>query len=165
MAKVPMSNRERTKALGEYGEKITKSLLENAGFLAVHNLNDSEPNHPFADYDAERSRRRFIISVRTRNILKADGTLNTPYNICKKGVDLLPIARKCRAELAWITIQVDTERRCNSAYFGTMAELNANGERYSVPMKPCDTAGYECLAHNQHDQNIMPEWTNQASRK
>lgn len=155
---------ERTKALGRYGEKITMGLLESAGFTAVRYMG---AYHPFADYYAERKGHRFIISVRTRNMYlknanSRDGKLkiNPCYNICKKTTDVRQIANIHNAEPAWITIQVDAEAQSYSAYFGTIADLNAKGERYSVPMTPDCTAGYDSLASDWRDLEIKPEWTN-----
>jgi hypothetical protein len=42
-------------------------LLKKAGFHAVRDLNSHSANHPFADFYAERGKKRFIIGVKTRN--------------------------------------------------------------------------------------------------
>jgi Holliday junction resolvase len=155
-----MAQTLRTMALGGWGEEKASKLLKRAGFRSVRNLNSEIPNHLFADIYAERGDERFIIGVKTRNRLTAAGKLNPSYNVRKKGKDLSGIAARYKAIPAWIAIQVEAEKQKCSAFFGTMAQIAVQGERYSIPMTPLRTAQYERLANDEHDPTIRPEWSN-----
>ena len=154
--------RERTKALADWGERKAVALLLKNGYQRVRNLNEEMPNHPFADLYAERDGVRYLIGVRTRNKHTSKGALNGTYNVCTKGRDLVSLARDYDAELSWIAVQVDAEAQSFSAYFGTLSALNVQGERYSIPMSERIVATYECLARNEFDDAITPDWTNRS---
>ncbi len=159
-----LTQRERTKALGDWGERTAATVLKRAGFSRIHDLNAHRFNHPFGDILAERKGRRFLIGVRTRNKLSAGGVLNAAYNICRKGAELAALAALYRAEPAWVTAQVDVEAQRYSCFFGTMAEITAAKVRYSVVMTEEATRGYECLALNRKNRHIDPAWTNRKTR-
>jgi hypothetical protein len=118
-------------------------------------------NHPFADVYAKHDDKAFIIGVKTRNKLTAAGTLNAAYNVCKKGTDLSDLVLRYNAQLACLALQVDIEAQIFSAFLVPMTKLNEGGERYSMPMTAKATATYECLARDEYDPSIDPDWTNQ----
>lgn len=152
---------DRSKALGNWGEQKALMLLKRAGFELVRDLNTEMANHPFADAFAARDPEKYIVGVRTRNKYTAAGPLNSPYNVCTKGVDLSWLESRYDARLACLALQVDVEAQLFSAFFATLAQVNELGIRYSIPMTAKATARYECLARNEHDPSIRPEWTNQ----
>jgi hypothetical protein len=151
---------DRRIALGAWGEKKAVILLQTAGFSSVRDVNQETHNHPFGDIYAERSARRYLIGVKTRNKYQASGPLNSTYNIKKNGMDVRAIAQRYDAELAWVTIQVVPEIHTFWSYFGTISQIEENGERFSVRMKPIETANYECLADGHVDLAVRSEWTN-----
>jgi hypothetical protein len=155
-----LADRERTKALGNWGEAKAMGLLQRGGFSKVRDMNAESVNHPFGDIYAERLGLRYMIGVKTRNKYQVSGLLNPTYNIKKKGADLETIALRHSAQLAWIAIQVIPERRVFWSYFGTIAMIEENGERFSIPMRASDTAKYECLANQEADTAISIEWSN-----
>lgn len=160
-----LTQRMRTKALGDWGERTAAAALEWAGFAGIFDLNSNRLNHPFGDLLAERDGKRFLVGVRTRNRLTANGVLNASYNVCKKGADLDGLSAIYGAEPAWVTLQVDVEFQRYSCYFGTIAEINADRIRYSVPMTEAATSRYECLARDRTDLQIAPAWTNRRSKE
>ena len=86
----------------------------------------------------------YLIGVKTRNKYQVSGLINPTYNIHKRGADVESIARRHRAVLAWIAIPVVREEQLFSAYFGTIAQIQEAGERFSIPMRPEQTVRYEC---------------------
>jgi hypothetical protein len=152
----------RLRALGDWGEQKAFALLERAGFSGVRELNTEFPNHPFGDICAERDGARYVIGVKTRNKFQVSGLLNPTYNVRKRGADVEAIARRLNAILAWVAIPVIAEEQKFSAYFGTIAQIEDRGERFSIPMKPEQTARYECLSRplEEFDATIRPDWSN-----
>jgi hypothetical protein len=153
---------QRLRALGDWGEQKAFGLLKRAGFSDVRELNTEFPNHPFGDICATRRGARYLIGIKTRNKYQVSGLLNPAYNVRKRGVDLEAIARRHEAIFAWVAISVVPEERSFSAYFGTIAEIEVDGERFSIPMRPEKTVQYECLSRppEEFDQSIRPEWSN-----
>src|ERR1700730_5589494 len=78
-----LTEHERRKALGIWGERKALTLLRNANFANVRDLNAATLNHPFGDISAERGGIRYMIGVKTRNKFTAKGPLNPTYNIRK----------------------------------------------------------------------------------
>jgi hypothetical protein len=154
-----LTNRERTQQLGDWGEQKTLLLLTRAGFSNIRDLN-KPAHHPFADVYAERRSTRYLIGVKTRNKFQVSGLLNPTYNVKKKGADVRTIAARYGAELAWVAIQIVPELHVLWSYFGTVEQIEENGERFSIPMRASDTVRYECLANNETDQTLRPEWSN-----
>ncbi len=149
----------RRRQIGDLGERWTKSLLESAGFRAVRDLNVVRYNHPGGDYLAERGGKTYFISVKARNKYVQGGRrLNGGYNIYPEKVRAG--ARQYRAIPSWLTIQLDTERRSFSAYFGTIDGLR-NPNAIAVPMTPRAVGLYECLAADRPDEAITSELSNQ----
>lgn len=155
-----LSDKQRMQALGQWGENKTLALLKHAGFMQERDVNAETCNHPFGDIYAERDGVRYLISVKTRNKFQTSGLLNPCYNVRKKGVDVLCIARRYHAQLAWVTVQVIPERQLFCSYFGTINQIQEHGERFSIPMQASATSRYECLADEERDLAIRPEWTN-----
>jgi hypothetical protein len=155
-----MSDRERTKALGTWGENKAIDLLKKAGFNDVRDMNAAVANHPFGDIYAERGGSRYMIGVKTRNKYQVSGILNPTYNVRKRNANVEIIAQRHNALLAWVAISVVPEKQELSAYFGTIAQIEDRGERFSIPMKPDQTCKYECLANKESDASISHEWTN-----
>ena len=154
-----LTERERTNQLGCWGESKAASLLKKAKFSAIRDLNKPK-NHKFADIYAERNGVRYVIGVKTRNKFQASGPLNPTYNIQKKGADIDAVAKKYKAELAWVALPVIPEIHTYWAYFGTMAQIVEKKERYSIPMKESDVLNYECLADEEIDASLLAAWSN-----
>jgi len=153
---------QRLRALGNWGEQKALLLLQRAGFGNVEELNSEFPNHPFGDICATRGGKRYLIGVKTRNKYQVSGLVNPTYNVRKRGVDAGAIAKRHKAILAWIAISVIPDEQKFSAYFGTIAQIEDAGERFSIPMRPAQTARYECLSQpiEELDQSIRQEWSN-----
>jgi hypothetical protein len=151
---------ERRIALGDWGEAKALALLKLAGFSDVRDVNVETHHHPFGDIYAERAGERYLIGVKTRNKFQASGPLNATYNIKKNGMDVRAIAQRYNAKLAWVTLQVIAELQVYWSYFGTIAQIEENGVRFSVRMKPEETRKYECLAVEKQDSTINPAWSN-----
>jgi hypothetical protein len=139
-------------------EKKAIDLLKRAGFRNVRDINAETFNHPFGDIYAERDGARYLIGVKTRNKYQVSGLINPTYNVRKRGVDVNSVARKCNATLAWVGIALVPEEQRFSAYFGTIAQIEDAGERFSIPMKPEQTTRYECLSRRveEFDSSIRP---------
>ncbi|MGO9400245.1 MAG: hypothetical protein ACLP19_20735 [Xanthobacteraceae bacterium] len=113
----------RRKNLGNLGERWTVTLLQHAGFRYVQDLNALKYNHPGGDFLAERNGKRYFITVKARNkFVQRTRRLNAGYNIFPE--KMRRAAKEYQAIPAWVTIQLDTENRCYSAYFGTIDELH-----------------------------------------
>jgi len=153
---------QRLRALGSWGEQKACTLLKRAGFTDVNELNAGSPNHPFGDITAKRAGVQYLIGVKTRNKYQTSGLINPTYNVRKRGADVRAIARRLHAELAWVAIAVIPETQTFGAYFGTIAQIEENGERFSIPMKPEQTRRYEQLSGplEEVDPSIQPEWSN-----
>lgn len=155
-----MTEHKRRISLGLWGESKAPSLLAKAGFANVRDVNVETHNHPFGDIYAERSGKRYLIGVKTRNKYQASGPLNATYNIKKNGMDVSAIALRYNAQLAWVTLQVIPELQVYSGYFGTIAQIEEGGERFSVRMGPDAILKYECLADEERDLTIKLAWSN-----
>jgi hypothetical protein len=126
----------------------------------VRDLNAQYANHPFGDIYAERNGTRYLIGVKTRNKHQVSGPLNPTYNVKKRGADVHSIAKHLNAVLAWVAIQTIPEEQTYCAYFGTISQIEENGERFSIPMQPHRTPAYECLARDAFDATLRREWSN-----
>jgi len=149
----------RRRQIGDLGEHWTKSLLERAGFHAIHDLNLVRYNHRGGDFIAERKGERYFITVKARNKYR-QGTrkLNGGYNIYPE--EVRRAAQEYDAVPAWLTIQLDTDKRTYCAYFGTVSSLR-NPDAVAVPMLPHNVGAYECLANNVADEAITADLSNQ----
>jgi len=150
----------RTRQLGDLGEQWTIVLLKEAGFSSIQDLNAAvRYNHRGGDFLADRKGKRYFITVKARNkFVQRTRRLNGGYNIFPEKVRRA--AKEYAAIPSWITIQLDTEKRCYSAYFGTIDSLR-NPNAVAVPMSPNAVSGYECLAKERFDQAITPALSNQ----
>jgi len=158
-----MRESERRKALGDWGEAKALELMSRlgSGFSRARDVNAETHNHPFGDIYAEHGQSRVLIGVKTRCMYQKSGPLNETYNVKKKGHDVLAIARRYNAELAWIAIQVIPELQTFNAYYGTIAQIEEQKERFSIRMKPEYTPQYLRLGQeNEFDPSIRPEWSN-----
>jgi Holliday junction resolvase-like predicted endonuclease/predicted transport protein len=149
----------RRKDLGNLGERWTVRLLERARFRNIQDLNQRRYNHPGGDFLAERDGVHYFITVKSRNkYRRGTRSLNGGYNIFPEKVR--KFAKHYDAVPAWLTIQIDTDLQCFSAYFGTVDSLH-NPTAVAVPMVPSAAASYECLAKDCLDAHIVPELSNQ----
>jgi hypothetical protein len=158
-----MRESERRKALGDWGEAKALELMNRlgSGFSKAWDVNAETHNHPFGDIYAEHGQSRVLIGVKTRCMFQKHGPLNETYNVKKKSHDVLAIARRYNAELAWIAIQVIPELQTFNAYYGTIAQIEEQKERFSICMKPEYTPQYLRLGQsNETDPSILPEWSN-----
>jgi hypothetical protein len=125
-------------------------------------MNAESFNHPFSDIYAERDGARYLIGVKTRNKYQVSGLINPTYNVRKRGADVKVIAQQHSATLAWVAIAVVPEEQRFGAYFGTLAQIEDAGERFSIPMRPEQSKRYECLSRpvEEVDESIRAEWSN-----
>lgn len=153
---------QRMRALGDWGERKAVDLLKRAGFSNVRDMNAENFNHPFGDVFAERDSTRYLTGVKTRNKYQVSGLINPTYNVRKRGADVSTVARRHNATLAWVAIAVIPEEQTFSAFFGTIAQIEDVGERFSIPMRPVQVSRYECLSRplEEFDATIRPEWSN-----
>jgi hypothetical protein len=136
----------RARSLGELGESLAESILAQAGFTNVENLNRSKMNFPFADFYAERKSEKYVISVKIRNKYEANtGKLNARYNLghnnCYELAAKAEIERSAQAAFLAISLMPNSY----SAYFAPLVVLNKN---LGIPMTKSWLARYECLAEN-----------------
>jgi hypothetical protein len=159
-----MTETERRKALGDWGEQKAIELLKRlgTGFANVRDINRETHNHPFGDAYADRvNHPPCVIGVKTRNMYRASGPLNPTFNVRKKGFDIDAIGRLYNATLAWIAIQVIPELQTFNAYFGTIDQIQEVKERFSIPMKASDTVRYQRLgAKDEFDPSMRKQWSN-----
>jgi hypothetical protein len=159
-----MSENERRKELGDWGEQKAIELLrrQGSGFINVKDINAETANHPFGDVFAGRvNSHACVIGVKTRNKYQASGPLNATYNVRKKGFDIDAIGKRYNAQLAWVAIQVIPEVQTFNAYFGTIDQIQEAKERFSIPMKAHETLRYQRLgAKDEFDPVIRKEWSN-----
>jgi hypothetical protein len=153
---------QRKRALGDWGEKKAVGLLKRAGFRNVRDMNAETVNNPFGDIYAERDGARYLIGVKTRNKYQVSGLINPTYNVRKRGADVKAVAQLYNAILAWVAVAVVPEEQRFSAYFGTIAQIEDAGERFSIPMRTEQTKRYECLSRplEEVDKLIRSEWSN-----
>ena len=136
----------RKKSLGELGELFgIKALVDNS-FEKVVNLNDRKLNYPFADLYAEKDNKKFIISIKARNKLQKNHTLNAHYNLGGNAYQKAKSAElEYEAEAHWMAIQFDAQTY--SVYFGSLAELN---QRNAIPIKECENGSVgTCLVKDK----------------
>lgn len=155
-----LADRERTRRLGIWGERKALSLLQQAGFDHVRDMNEEIFNFPFADIYAERAGARYLIGVKTRNMYQASGPLNPSFNVRKKGFNVGEIVTRYEATLAWVAIQVIPELGTYWAHFGTVDQIQEHGERFSIPMREQFLSRYECLACREIDESLVPRLSN-----
>ena len=138
---------KKLKALGELGELIGIKALVDAGFSKVTNLNDKKMNFPFADIYAEKTGKKFVISIKARNKFQLNGNLNSNYKLGERAYEKASKASKefSNAIPAWIAIPF-TEHHY-SVYFGTLDELD-NSPSISVAKCLKGELG-ECIVNNK----------------
>jgi hypothetical protein len=114
----------RKKALGELGELVALKTLVDNGFEKISHLNDiKRRNYPFADLLAEKSGKKYAISVKARNKFQKNGTLNNRYNL--KQTHVAAVENELVAEAYWMAIQFD--KNSYSVRFGSVEELKDAG--------------------------------------
>jgi hypothetical protein len=155
-----MMSVRRRKALGDWGEAKAAVLLAREGFTDIRNLNAERMNHPYADVFAWRQHTSYRNSVKNRNMFDRTGKLNGSYNLRKRQMDVRTLAKARRAVPAWLAIQARPEARTFTAYFGTMAQICRRGMRLSIPLTSPHIETYECLARDERDSSLRPDWTN-----
>ena len=123
----------RKKSLGELGELFAIKALVDENFDRIRNLNDDHMNEAYADILCEKDGKRFVVSVKARNMYQRDGRLNAAYNL---GTNAYEKAQRTASEYDavpyWMAIQFDT--REYSVFFGSLEELNG---RRAIPVKKC----------------------------
>ena len=130
---------QRRKDLGDSGEGFAMSLLAKHGFDNIQDLNSVKRNYPFADLYAEKGGKRYVISVKTRQKIGADGKENTEYNLLYDGGDKK--AQEIEKEYGkgtahWLAVQVDDRGNPCAAYFGSVRELKDAGYN-AIPIPKC----------------------------
>lgn len=113
----------RKKSLGELGELFAIKTLVDCKFDKIRNLNDEHMNEPYADIYCEKRRKKYVISVKTRNKYQQDGKVNTRYLLGRNAHSKAKaIAKKYNAEPYWMAIQFDDHDY--TVYFGSLKCLN-----------------------------------------
>jgi hypothetical protein len=130
-----LTDHERTRALGRWGELKAVKMLRDAKFCNVRDMNEATANHPFGDIYAERNGKRYLLGVKTRNKYQVSGLLNPSYNIKKRGSDVSKLAELHRARLAWVAIQVIRSVRLSGPISAQSRKLK---NRESVFRSPCE---------------------------
>lgn len=153
---------EKSLAIGASKKAIELLRRQGSGFINVKDINAETANHPFGDVFAGRvNSHPCVIGVKTRNMYKANGLLNSEYNVRKNGRDIDAIGKRYNAQLAWVAIQVIPELQTFNAYFGTIDQIQEDKERFSIPIKAHDTPRYQRLgAKDEFDPTIRKEWSN-----
>ena len=139
----------RKKALGELGELVALKTLVDKGFEKISHLNDTKRrNFPFADLLAEKDGKRYAISVKARNKLQRDGTLNNRYNLDQRHV--AAVQEELKAKAYWMAIPFD--KNSYSVRFGSVMELtDASGKPLrSIPMGEDCMYGEEWVTDRRH---------------
>ena len=68
--------------------------------------------------------------------------------------------------LPWVAIAVVPEEQTSGAYFGTIAQIEEDAERFSIQMKPEHTRRYELLGReDEFDPSIRSVWSNGGYRR
>ena len=143
----------RSHNLGDIGEQWAEVILSRNGFTNIENLNNKRKNHGYADIYAEKDGKRYVISVKTRNKMRASSkkrpkaTPNDSYNLSSLGnhYALAKLAEEARqAKAAWIAITVETA--VFNVYFGLLTDLNGKN---NISMTERATSKYQCLAKNE----------------
>lgn len=113
----------RAKSLGSLGELIAIKALVDNEFERIKNLNDQKMNFPFGDLLAEKNGKRYLISVKSRNKVQRDGSLNSRY---KLGDNCYENAKEAceqyKAEPCFMAVQFDGGR-C-SVHLGSLDLLD-----------------------------------------
>ena len=149
----------RTRQLGDLGEQWTMALLRDAGFSSIQDLNAVRYNHPGGDFLAERKGKRYFITVKARNKFVQRTRRLTGATIYFQKRFAVPPSSTVLSPHG-LRFQLETEKQCYSAYFGTLDSLR-NPNAVAVPMSPGAVSGYECLAKERVDQAITPALSNQ----
>jgi hypothetical protein len=121
-------------SLGELGELFAIKALVDKNFDKIRNLNDNRRNEPFADLYCEKGRKKYIVSVKSRNKYQKDKQLNPRYNlgsaVYKKALDA---ENKYNAKAHWMAIQFD--KHSYTIFFGSIDELNGSK---AIPIDKCE---------------------------
>ena len=145
-SKLDKSVTDRFKKLGDIGEAIAVTLLQEAGFTDIENLNSSlGANVKYFDIRAKRGKKNYVVSVKARNKFENSGKLNSRYKLFDDPKSVMVEAKtKYNCEVAWVTVAVDIPNGTLDAYFGPLASLEGN--KKGVPMSEKAIGSYERLA-------------------
>jgi hypothetical protein len=164
----PIVNECRRKTeLGRYGEVLVCEHLAKDGW---HNCTLIGGTNRCYDVEAYKDRRKFLISVKTRNHttdkneLKKDG-YNLFYNKTKAGDAqaevrmALEIAHAHNAIPMWVTVTVDAARqKLLHVCYGLVVNLP---NKKLISMSPSDILRHQKLGEqNVFDARINPMWSN-----
>jgi len=123
----------RKKSLGELGELFAIKTLVDNNFDKIRNLNDDHMNEVYADLICEKDNKKFIISVKARNMYQLNGSVNNHYNIGSNAYDNAVKAEKKYLGIAyWMAIQFDVHHY--SVFFGSLESLNGSK---AIPINKC----------------------------
>lgn len=141
---------ERKKSLGDIGENIAYEVLVDRSFTNVKNLNVKKTNHRFADLFAEKSGKRYVISVKTRNKCQVNGLVNEYYNLLTEEShkkNMREVEKEYNAQAHWMAVQVDAETY--SVYFGSVEELGGK-KTITINLDKCAKGKQgECFVKNE----------------
>jgi hypothetical protein len=177
---------ERTSKLGRIGEALARERMKLKGFDPVINLNDIQPNYPFADVLAKRNGTWYFTGVKARNEQRDIGGLNKEYNIVEVGraqgkvliaqgktvreitallwdevqtlaTRVRPLTGGYDAVPAWVTVAMRPKEGNYCLFFDLASKV---AHRRSIPMKIEDRRNYERLADHEPDARITPNLSN-----
>jgi len=123
----------RKKSLGELGELFAIKTLVDNYFDKIRNLNDIHMNEAFADIICEKDNKKYIISVKARNMYQLNGKINNRYNIGSNAyINAKNAETKYGGKAYWMAIQFDLHHY--SVYFGSLESLNGSK---AIPIDKC----------------------------
>jgi len=120
--------------IGDWGEKVSETLLQQHGYNEVVNLNKVKHNFPVFDLLAQKDGNYYLFTIKARNKYNpSNGKLNRQYNILvtkksryklKRALDLVEEIFKIKnPKLYWITSPIDYSTSLQSFYYGELTHL------------------------------------------
>jgi hypothetical protein len=145
--------------LGDWGEEVAAAGLSTNGFTDIVLLNKTRRNYPGGDLLGTLDDQRYLFSVKARDKFMQNGLINWGYNVYPEKV--ISAAVLCRAEPAWIAVQVNRRNLTYSAYWGKITEIApsaAKAHRVYVSMIDSAILKYRlenrCLARDVFDTRV-----------
>jgi len=160
-----LSESERTRELGCFGEMIFAEWLQQMGYVRCRYLGGT---NPCFDYEAYKGGQKFLFAVKTRNRTTCSGaTKNDDYNLHCNGKPGDPmaqvraaeeIARSQNAIAVSVAVTVDAPRQRYDIRIDRIDDLP---NKRVIPMSPkARRERHRIIAENEFDPRIKPEWSN-----
>jgi len=138
----------RKKSLGELGELIAIKTLVDLHFDKIRNVNDVHMNEPFVDIICQKETRKYIVSVKARNMYQLNGKINSRYNIGSNAYENAKKAEiKFQAVAYWMAIQFDIHHY--SVFWGSLECLQGSK---AIPIDKCESGdiGIKLVDRKRH---------------